>query len=193
MARSPTVLTDDEATFLSLLVRMQPATAYQLSRVYEESPVSNFGTSKGKIYPLVRRLKGRGLIEARAIAGDARGSETLRCTRSGREAVRKWVKQVRPAHLLPEDPLRTMIQSFDLLSGEEQIKWIATVEKGLRDKLDELEAYGASVTVPFRDQVHDNAVSAVLSRLDWLGRVKSSITKTGRKPNGRGERQPLLG
>ena len=32
---------------------MQPATAYQISKIYAESPVSNFGTSKGKIYPLI--------------------------------------------------------------------------------------------------------------------------------------------
>src|SRR5690242_3500989 len=116
---------------------MQPATAYQLSRVYEDSPVSNFGTSKGKIYPLVRRLKERGLIDARPVAGDARGSECLKCTRAGREAVRRWVKRIRPAHLLLEDPLRTMVQSFDLLSHDEQIEWIANVECGLRSKLEE--------------------------------------------------------
>lgn len=181
MAHSTAVLTDDEATFLSLLLRMQPATAYQLLRVYEESPVSNFGTSKGKIYPLVRRLKARGLIEARAIVHNARDAEALRCTRDGRAAVRNWVKQVRPSHLLPEDPLRTMVQSFDLLSVDDQIKWIETVETGLRTKLDELGTYGASVTVPYKDQVHDNAVSSLLSRLDWIGRLKGSITKAEQK------------
>lgn len=175
LARSSTVLTDDEGTFLALLVRMQPATAYQLSRVYEDSPVSNFGTSKGKIYPLVRRLRERGLIKARPIAGDARGSEALECTQAGREAVRKWVKQIRPAHLLLEDPLRTMVQSFDLLSHDERTMWVQNVESGLRRKLDELEVYRAEVTVPFKDQAHDNAVSSVLSRLEWLARLKRSI------------------
>ena len=45
-------LTDHEGTFLSLVLRIQPVTAYQVIKVYEESPVSNFNTSKGKIYPL---------------------------------------------------------------------------------------------------------------------------------------------
>ena len=44
-------LTDHEGTFLSLVLRIQPATAYQVIKIYEESPVSNFNTSKGKIYP----------------------------------------------------------------------------------------------------------------------------------------------
>jgi DNA-binding PadR family transcriptional regulator len=170
------MLTDDEGTFLALLVRIQPATAYQLSKVYEDSPVSNFGTSKGKIYPLVRRLKERGLLKSRP-SGDNRGSESLECTRAGREAVRKWVKHIRPAHLLLEDPLRTMVQSFDLLSPDEQIRWIENAEKGLQNKLEQLEAYGAEVTVPYKDQVHDNAVSSVTSRLEWLSRLKRSVIR----------------
>ena len=42
-------LTDHEGTFLSLVLRIQPATAYQVAKIYEDSPVSKFNTSKGKI------------------------------------------------------------------------------------------------------------------------------------------------
>lgn len=171
------ILTDDEGTFLALLVRVQPATAYQLSKIYAESPVSNFGTSKGKIYPLIRRLKARGLIVSRRVTGDARGSELLQSTRGGREAVRVWVKHIRPTHLLLEDPLRTMVQSFDLLSREEQIAWIENASAGLQRKLAELEAYAAGVTVPYKEQVHDNAVSSVRCRLEWLDRLSENLDR----------------
>lgn len=170
-------LTDDEGTFLALLARVQPATAYQLSKIYAGSPVSNFGTSKGKIYPLIRRLKARGLLVAKAVAGDARGTEALSCTPAGKAAIRAWVKQIRPSHLLPEDMLRTKLQSFDLLSKEEQIEWLVDVKKGLLGKLDELDTYGREVTVPFKDQVHDNALSALRCRMDWLDRVLHAIVK----------------
>ena len=167
-------LTQDEGTFLSLLVRVQPATAYQLSKIYAESPVSNFGTSKGKIYPMIRRLKERGLVSARAV-DDARNSEVLLCTARGRAAVRSWLKDIRPNHLLPEDPLRTMLQSFDLLSKDEQAEWLALVRSGLEAKLSELGEYGASVHVPYKELVHDNAVTAIKSRLAWLERVEASL------------------
>ena len=49
-------LTDHEGTFLALVLRIQPVTAYLVSKIYDGSPVSNFNTSKGKIYPLIRRL-----------------------------------------------------------------------------------------------------------------------------------------
>ena len=88
------------------MARAEPITAYQIAKVYEDSPVSNFNTSKGKIYPIIKRLREAGLLRATSVPGDARGTETLSTTAKGREAVRSWVKSVRPAHLLPEDPLK---------------------------------------------------------------------------------------
>jgi len=52
-----------------------------------------------------------------------------------------------------------------------------TAKAGLQQKLDELELYAAEVTVPFKTQVHDNAVSSVRSRMEWLDRVLTSIVK----------------
>jgi DNA-binding PadR family transcriptional regulator len=179
VARPNSQLTDDEATFLALLVRVQPATAYQLSKIYADSPISNFGTSKGKIYPMIRRLKERGLLGGKMIAGDARKVEILRSTTKGRDALRRWVRQVKANHLLPEDPLRTMVQSFELLSRDERLKWIDDVRSGLRLKLAELEEYGAAVQVPYKDQVHDNAVSSIEGRLDWLDRLESAVRRSG--------------
>jgi DNA-binding PadR family transcriptional regulator len=173
-------LTDDEGTFLALLIRVQPATAYQLSKIYADSPVSNIGTSKGKIYPLVERLQKRGLLKKRPVRDDARGSEWLECTAAGREAVRSWVMDIKPTHILLEDPLRTKLQSFDLLSKDEQLEWVVKAKAGLQEKLEELEAYGREVTVPFKELVHDNAVSSVQSRMRWLDRVLSSVVRTKR-------------
>jgi DNA-binding PadR family transcriptional regulator len=183
LTRSSSQLTDDEGTFLALLVRIQPATAYQIAKIYEQSPVSNFGTSKGKIYPLLRRLKARGFISARAIAG-TRNTEVLRSTARGREGVRQWVKQIKPVHVLPEDPLRTMVQSFDLLSKEEQLEWISGARAALESKLAELDEYASSVVVPYKEQVHDNAVSSVECRLAWLDRLEASLGGTKRRARG---------
>lgn len=177
MPRAATQLTEDEGTFLALLVRVQPATAYQLSKIYAESPVSNYGTSKGKIYPLIRRLGERGLLKSRPVEGDARGSEKLECTARGREALRSWIKDIRPGYLLLEDPLRTMVQSFDVLSADEQSEWIERTRAALRQKLEELEAYGPTVFVPHKDAVHDNAVSSLRTRLEWLDRLEDSLAR----------------
>lgn len=173
--QNPCSLSDHEGTLLSLVLRLQPVTAYQVSKVYEQSPVSNFNTSKGKIYPLIRRLEDRGLLIKRAVQGDGRKTETLSCTETGRAAVKDWVVQIRDTHLLLDDPLRTKVQSFGLLDREERLAWVVAAKTRLHEKLAELEAYGDTVEVPFKAFVHDNAVSSLRARLDWLDRVLIGI------------------
>lgn len=175
MAREKITLTDDEGTFLALLVRVGPSTAYQISKIYSESPVSNFGVSKGKIYPLIRRLRSQDLVRSHRVEGDARGSELLECTAPGIEAVRQWVKEIRPQHILLEDPLRTKVQSFGLLTEAERLEWVGKAREALLQKLSELEAYAAGVEVPYKDLVHGNAIASVESRLNWLERILADL------------------
>jgi len=174
-------LTDHEGTFLALVLRVQPVSAYEVSRIYEESPVSNFNTSKGKIYPLIRRLGERGLLEKQRVAGDARGTELLSCTAIGRDAVRAWTRELKPSHLLLEDPLRTKVQSFDLLDPSERIDWVLAAKEGLEGQLERLDDYGEAVDVPFQDFVHDNAVRSVRARIAWLDRMLAQMLRDQRK------------
>ena len=174
-------LTDGEGTLLALVVRAEPITAYQIARVYERSPVTNYNTSKGKIYPIIRRLKERGYLIGESVEADARGTERLKATAKGREAVRRWAKEILPTHTLLEDPLRTKIQSFELLSREERLEWCAQAKALLTEKLHELEEYGEQVDVPFKDLVHDGAVSAIRARLEWLDRILLATVRAPRE------------
>jgi DNA-binding PadR family transcriptional regulator len=161
-------LTEHEGTLLSLVARAEPITAYQIAKVYEDSPVSNFNTSKGKIYPIIRRLREAGLLSAETVGNDRRGTERLMTTSKGRDVVRQWVKTIRPADLLPEDSLRTRVQSLDLLTREERLEWISELKVQLLNKLDEVAEYGLTVTAPYHELVHDNAVRSIRTRMDWL-------------------------
>ena len=174
-----THLTDHEGTFLALVLRIGPTTAYQVSKIYADSPVSNFNTSKGKIYPLINRLAERGLIERLSREGSERG-ELLRCTAAGENAVRDWVKELRPSHLLLEDPLRTKVQSFGLLTAEEQIEWVLETKSALEAHLDKLDAYEQEVTVPHHAHVHDNAVRSMRARIAWLDRMLADLVRNRR-------------
>lgn len=169
-------LSDYEGTMLGLILRAEPITAYQIFRAYELSPVTNHNNSKGTVYPIIRRLKQRGLVVSSAVVNDGRGTEQLRSTEAGRAAVRLWAKDI-PTQLLSEDPLRTRVQSFDLLSRLERIEWCAMAKAALADKLDELQAYRDSVDVPFKDLVHDGAVSSLQARMDWLDRVLRAVVQ----------------
>ena len=176
-------LTDDEGALLALVIRAGPLTAYQIAKVYERSPVTNFNTSKGKLYPLIKRLRGLDLLDGQRVEGDERGTETIVATELGRDAARNWAMQLRPSHLLLDDPLRTKLQSFDLLSQQQRLDWIVESKSQLQAKLDELEEYGQNVDVPFHDLVHDNAVSAIRARMDWLDRLLYKVVKSDASPD----------
>jgi DNA-binding PadR family transcriptional regulator len=175
LLQSNVSLTDNEGTLLALVARAEPITAYQIAKVYEESPVSNFNTSKGKIYPMIRKLRSAGLLRAHTVPGDARGTEQLETTQQGRQAIRAWIMAIRPTHLLLEDPLRTKVQSFDLLSREERIEWLSELKVQLLRKLEDVERYGQEVSVPYQELVHANAVRSLRSRMDWLDLVLHRI------------------
>ena len=177
LRKSTMSLTENEGTLLALVARAEPITAYQIAKVYEESPVSNFNTSKGKIYPMIKRLREAGLLNARSVKEDARGTERLETTAKGRQAIRGWLMDIRPSHLLPEDPLRTKLQSLDLLSREERIRWISELKVEMLKKVGELEEYGKHVTVPYQDLVHENAMRSLRTRMDWLDLVLNQIVR----------------
>lgn len=170
-------LTDNEGSLLGLVARTEPVTAYQLMKIYERSPQGNFNASSGGIYPLIKRLKQRGLLVVKQVKGDKRGTRQIMCSSLGHEAIRNWVQNIRSAHTLLEDPLRTKIMSFEHLTKTEQLAWVSNVRKQLTDKIADVVEYGASVSVPFQPLVHANAMSSLEWRLRWLDDVEKEIKK----------------
>ncbi|RED16307.1 PadR family transcriptional regulator [Parasphingopyxis lamellibrachiae] len=178
--QDPPRLSDHEGALLDLVRRTQPVTAYRIVKIFEMSPVAAFNSSLGQVYPTIKRLAKAGLVESVAVEGDARGTATWTCTKKGQEALRNWVLDIKSSHLLMDDPLRTKLMSFDLLTQEERILWLVDVKAELSAKLEEQIAYDQEVELPYQEAVHDNVVSSLRSRMDWLDRVLGKIVKSGR-------------
>lgn len=179
LAPDPSDLTDNEGSLLALVLREQPITAYQIMKIYEQSPVTSFNTSKGGLYPAITRLRRRGYMVGTPIEGDKRGAEKLSCTAAGRVAVKQWLKDLRDTHFLPVDPLRTKVLSFELLTREEQIEWIVDAKSQMAATLKAVESYDASAAGPFQDLIRDNAVTALQSRMQWLDKLMRAVVKGG--------------
>lgn len=179
----PIELTYYEGSLLGVVLRNQPVTAYALLKVYEQSPVTSFNTSKGSVYPLIKRLKAAGLLEAEAKVGRGRNPEALRCTPAGVEAVRAWVKGVRAEDVNLDDPLRTMLLSFPSLSRDEQIEWVTDAKAHVAQKLKQVEEYSATVTVPFQHFAHRSAVESLRLKMEWLDDLQYEIVKGSKPPS----------
>lgn len=161
-------LTEHEGMLLALLVREQPATAYQLYRIFEQSPISSINTSKGQLYPAIRRLRERRLVEAARVSGDRRNAEQLTVTKEGLSAVRKWVKNIEPAHVILDDPLRTRTLSLDLLSREERLEWVANAKGLVKSKRDVIDEYNQSVSIPYQRTAYHSVVESLRAKMNWL-------------------------
>ena len=175
-------LTDNEGSLLGVVHRMQPITTYQLLKVYEGSPVSSFNSSKGGVYKTVRNLKARRLISVKPIKGDGRNAEMLSCTDRGLAMLRLWVKDLKPAHTLIADPLRTRVLSLDLLDRDEKIEWAVDAQNLIRDKMAEVEDYDRTVSLPFQEIVRMSSLGALREKLAWLDTLLTAIVKDRTPP-----------
>jgi DNA-binding PadR family transcriptional regulator len=168
-------LTDNEGALLSLVLREQPITGYQIGKCFENSPVHTFNTSKGKLYPLIHRLEARGLLAAQAVPGDQRGTQQFVCTAAGKDVLKNWVQSIRPENELLPDPLRKKVQAFGLLSRSERLEWVEAAIAQLERKLAAVEAWPAESEGAFGALVTLSARSALEARLQWLHRVREHV------------------
>ena len=78
---------------LGLLAR-QPATGYELARLFDRSLRTTWAATHSQVYPELARLLEAGLVEV--VARGARGSKTYAVTSEGRAELRRWLVEQPP-------------------------------------------------------------------------------------------------
>lgn len=172
--------TELEAHALSLIMRCPSLTAYQLRQTFAESPTRMIAMSQGTVYPLVQRLKKRGLIVADEVKGDGRNAERLRCTVAGEEALRAWLWRRDLA--IPEDPLRSKVLILSVLDPAERLRWATTMRTQLLDALADFEDFAEANPGPWLQLAHDNARTGLLARIRWIERVSAALDEEQAPP-----------
>lgn len=176
MALMEKELTENEGMLLALVLQQQPITAYRLLKLYEHSPLSSINASKGQVYPAIRRLRKRGLLEGRKIVGDGRKSEHLSASNEGREAARRWTQCIDSSLIVLDDPLRTRIFSFDLLTREEQIHWIERAKSLVKQRWALVDEHNRTVTAPFQYFAQRYVIETLKVKLEWLDELLIHIS-----------------
>lgn len=168
-------LTENEGALLALVLRKEPVSAYQIAKEYDASPIYTFNTAKGKLYPLIERMIGRGLLRGTEVPNDRRGTHLYSCTDAGRTALRNWVRAFRPEHELLPDPLRRKLQALELLAPDEQLAWVRDAKARLAHRLAAVENHDPDAEGPFGRFAQDSASESLRMRLDWLDRLERSL------------------
>ena len=71
------------------LINEKPGTGYALRKVFETTPMGNYSSSPGSIYPALAGLERLGLVETRG--GAAKGKGDFHLTPAGNDAFQAWL------------------------------------------------------------------------------------------------------
>jgi DNA-binding PadR family transcriptional regulator len=162
-----------EAVVLGLLATDGPATPYAVRQYFLRSPSPTWSGSAGAIYPLIRRLRRRGLVATESSRTGKRRSDTCRITPAGRRALREWLLEEAGAHVVgvPPDPLRVRVAFLSTLAPHERRAVIADAVGRAREHLKEiardLAARRTSGDRP-GGQVARGALLMMRARVRWL-------------------------
>ncbi len=154
-------LTDLEGAALADIARRGPTTSYAVARTFAGSPSEFWSGSAGAVYPMIKRLEARGLLESVQASDGNRVRADYRITEIGREALRTWLLDADRAAGLGFDPLRTRAVHLDLVSAEERARFFDDVAERMR-ALAKDEVW---VHEPRLRRIHESVLAA---REAWL-------------------------
>ena len=130
-------LTDLEHCVLGVIWRDGPVTAYEIAVLFARSLTPFWSGSAGAIYPLVERLKKRGLVKGAHRAWRGSRRTVLSITPKGSIAMRSWLTTpVADSEAAPVlDSLRTRTFFLDILKPSERAAFLEEATRAVRDQL----------------------------------------------------------
>lgn len=154
-------LTDLEGAALAEIASRGTATSYAVAQSFERSPSEFWSGSAGAVYPLIKRLAARGLLEASAASAGRRERLDYRITDAGRAALEAWLLDAKRASGMGFDPLRTRLMHLHLVPPERRMTFLEEVRALSRD----FAAKPAFVDNPVGMKIHNSWTAA---RAKWL-------------------------
>lgn len=154
-------LTDLEGATLAEIATRGTATSYAVAQVFERSPSEYWSGSAGAVYPLIKRLAARGLLEASMASAGRRERLDYSITHAGRSAMEDWLLDARRAAGMGFDPLRTRLVHLHLVPPERRMVFLEDVRALSRD----FATKPAFVGNPVAMKIHESWTAA---RAKWL-------------------------
>ncbi len=169
-----------ENVVLGMVWADQPCTAYTVRKVFQNSPSSHWSGSAGAIYPLMRRLEGRGLLCSTARRGDRRATKLYRLTQRGRRDLEAWLSPPLPpaSALMNVDPLRIRVWFLKVLPEEQRL---AVIDEALAKMHEQLERVREEARRSWalrnasKYLVDRGAVLSIRAQAAWLREVRRSL------------------
>ena len=127
------------------LLGMAPASGYDVKKIFDSTPMGHFSSSPGAIYPALKRMAGRGLVEARLdTTTQARPRRVFSLTQDGEETLRAWLSQsVTHQELVHESdvPILRFSLAEGKLSRSEVVAYLQGLEREVSSYIEELDEH----------------------------------------------------
>ncbi len=166
--------TDLESTVLGLVGQHGPCTAYEIMRLFQESPTSSFRASSGSIYPAVKKLVRLGLLTTSAGRQNGRKASLLNLSPAGRAALVDWL-QDEPEGLgdPSSEPIRSRLLFLGARAPAPRRELVTRSLRLTEESIRRLEALIAAIPddEPFDRLVHVGAQRQLEARRDWLREI----------------------
>jgi len=168
-----TKLTELEGCALGLIWESGSCSIYAVRKVFMNSPNPYWSGSAGAIYPLVRRLEGRGLLGSREGYTGERRRILYVLTAAGLRSLRAWLGPRLPdwSVTIPVDPLRARIRFLGALKRQERAAFLANAERQLVAQIKDARTKYRSHDPgqdPFRYLVPRGVAMIAQARLAWI-------------------------
>lgn len=165
------MLTELEGAVLSEIQHRGQKTAFQVRRAFAVSFSLEWKGSAGAVYPAVKRLEQRGLIQASAAQG-GRATRTLSLTRLGKKELMSWACDPIRASSIGIDPFRLRSGIWTELTPGQQKKVFTEIRKEIEASIPVLEKYVTEIDPIERLRVQ-LGIAVQRARLEILNRWNS--------------------
>ena len=165
------MLTELEGAILSEIQHRGQKTAFQVRRAFAVSFSLEWKGSAGAVYPAVKRLVQRGLIQA-SVAQGGRATRTLSLTELGKEELMSWACDPIRASSIGIDPFRLRSGIWAELTTGQRKKVFTKIRKEIEVSIPILERYVTEIDRIERLRV-ELGIAVQRARLETLDRWTS--------------------
>ncbi len=167
------------------LICTAPSSGYDLKRIFATTPMGVYQPSSGTLYPALRRLEQRGLVQAQASSGQggpsARHRRVYEPTQAGRAAHLDWLRTpVESATVSPDLGLHLMrfVMMEHLLPPDEVLAFVQSLADTLAALTAQLERYAATADVPGRHPrlALDHGIAIHRASLRWAEQTVAALS-----------------
>ena len=171
------------------LISQAPSSGYDLKRIFAVTPMGVYQPSSGALYPALRRLELKGLVQAQADqnGNSARQRRVYELTQTGQAAHLSWLRTpIEPATVARDLGLHLMrfVMMEHVFPREDVLTFLQSLADALAVFTAGLEQYAAAAGL---DNTHarlalDHGLAVHRASLQWAERTLAALSATPPPP-----------